>query len=219
VGYAGVFEYDLTTRLLIKRYVLSNRRAPHLFGDLVVGRAGILYVTDSLDRAVYRLDGARGTFDRWLESDGFASPQGIAFSEDERYLFMADYSFGIFRIDVQSRDIRLLPYPDDMVILGIDGLARHGKDLIAIQNGVRPHRVVRLELNRQQDRITGWEVLEANHPGFNEPTLGVVVRGTGGGGNAYFYIANSHWSAFDREGGLRKDAALTPPAIFRLPLE
>jgi sugar lactone lactonase YvrE len=219
VGYAGVFEYDLATRLLIKRYVLSNRRASHLFGDLVLSRAGMLYVTDSLDRAVYRLDGARGTFDRWLESDRFTSPQGIAFSHDERYLFMADYSFGIFRIDVESRDIRLLPYPDDMVILGIDGLAGHGKDLVAIQNGVRPHRIIRLRLNARQDRITAWEVLQANHPEFNEPTLGVVVRGTGDGSDAYYFVANSHWGAFDREGGLRKDAGLTPPVIIRLPLE
>ncbi len=209
---------------MINRYVLSNRRAKHLFGDMTLSRAGFIYVSDSLDRAIYRLDGATGTFDRWLESDLFVSPQGLALSGDERVLFVADYSHGIFRVGVNDRAVRLLPYPDDMTMLGIDGLAWHDGDLVAIQNGVRPHRVIRLKLNKNMDRIVGWEVLEANHPGFDEPTLGVVVRessgrGANGGSALFYYVANSHWGAFDRQGNLRENAELTVPLVLRLPLD
>jgi hypothetical protein len=222
VGWAGVFEYDLTTRLPIERYVLSNRRVAHLFGDLAVARGGAVYVTDALEGSIYRLDGAAGTFERWIHSEGwtpFASPQGIVFSRDERHLFVADYSYGVFRIGVEDREVRLLPYPDDLAIVGIDGLARHGRDLIAIQNGVKPHRVIRLGLDDARGRIVEWETLQANLPGSDEPTLGVVVGDRGGWGADFYYIANSHWGAFDRQGRLREDARLTPPLIFRLRLD
>jgi hypothetical protein len=68
---------------------------------------------------------------------------------------------------------------------GIDGLVLHGSDLIAVQNGFRPHRVVRLRLDIARERITAVEILERNHPEFDEPTLGVVVDG------AFYYVANS----------------------------
>jgi len=35
---------------------------------------------------------------------------------------------------------------DGPCLLGIDGLERHGNDLIAIQNGIQPPRVVRIVL-------------------------------------------------------------------------
>jgi hypothetical protein len=217
-GYAGVFKYDLTTRVVIKRYVLSNTRGQHLFGDITLARTGDVYVTDSAEGSIYRIDRG-GAFERWLESDRFASPQGIVFSEDERYLFLADYSYGVFRIEVKNRAVERLSYPDDLVVMGIDGLTYYGGSLIAIQNGVRPHRVIRLQLNAKQDRIDGWEVLEANHAEFEEPTLGIVVPKPAGQGAMFYYIANSHWGAFDREGKLRESADLTPPVVLQLDLD
>jgi hypothetical protein len=223
VGYAGVFKYDLTTRLVMERFVLSNSRGQHLFGDMALSRSGDVYVSDGAAKSIYRV-GGDGVFERWIESDRFSSLQGIAFSGDERYLFVADYSYGVFRIEVKNREVRSLPYPDDLVVLGIDGLSYHDSSLIVIQNGVLPHRVLRLRLNDRQDRIESWEVLAANHPDFDEPTLGVIVPGparpgaTRRGGSFYF-VANSHWGAFDRDGKLRSGADLAPPVILKLDLE
>jgi DNA-binding beta-propeller fold protein YncE len=219
IGYAGVFEYDLTSRLLVKRFVLSNARAKHLLGDMALSRAGEVYVTDSAEGSIYRVGGAGGVFERWLESERFSSPQGIAFTDDERHLFVADYSYGVFRIDTRNRELRLLPTPHDLTALGIDGLAYYKNSLIAIQNGVRPHRVVRLALSGNDDRIVDWEVLEANHPDFDEPTLGVVVPGPRRNTASFCYVANSHWGAFDRNGKLREDADLSPPVILKLDLD
>lgn len=218
VGYAGVFKYDLTTRMVIKRYVLSNERGQHLFGDMTLAREGDVYVTDSAERSIYRIDRG-GAFERWLETDRFASPQGIVFSEDERYLFVADYSHGVFRVELKNRAVERLSYPDDLVVMGIDGLAYYDGSLIAIQNGVRPHRVVRMRLSAEQDRIDDWEVLEANQADFEEPTLGLVVPDPAGRGATFYYVANSHWGAFDREGRLRQDDDRTPPVILQFGLE
>jgi sugar lactone lactonase YvrE len=220
LGYAGVFKYDLSSRLVIERYILSNARGKHLFGDMTISRAGDVYVTDSIDRAIYRIDGRTGTFERWMDPNPlFSSPQGISFDDEEHYLFVADYSYGIFRVGVEDREVRPLPYPDDLAVLGVDGIAYYGDGLIAIQNGVRPNRVIRLHLSSKQDRITGWETLEANHPEFDEPTLGIVVRGPARRGATFFYIANSQWGAFDREGKLRPDADLVEPVILKIDLD
>jgi len=219
LGYAGVFKYDLTSRLVVERYLLSNARGKHLFGDMTITRAGDLYITDTIEKSIYRIGGKTGAFERWVDpSPVFSSPQGVALDDEERYLFVADYSHGVIRVGMRNREIRPLPYPDDLAVLGIDGIAFYENHLIAIQNGVRPHRVVRLRLNDKMDRVTGWEVLEANHPDFDEPTLGVVVRGPARQDAAFYYVANSHWGAFDREGELRADAELTPPVILKINL-
>jgi hypothetical protein len=219
IGCAGIFEYDLTSRLPVKRFLLSNAHGKHLFGDMALARSGEVYVTDGIERSIYRVGGQSGTFERWFESERFASPQGIAFSDDERHLFVADYSYGVFRIDVKTRAMRLLPGPDNLAVLGIDGLTFYDNTLVVIQNGVKPHRVMRLGLNEARDRIVDWEVLEANHPDFDEPTLGVVVPGPERKTASFYYIANSHWGAFDRNGKLREDAALSSPVILKLNLD
>jgi hypothetical protein len=64
---------------------------------------------------------------------------------------------------------------DDVLALGIDGLYAVGRDLVGIQNGIAPHRVVRLRLDARGDRIVSVEVLERARPDYAEPTLGVVV--------------------------------------------
>ena len=71
-----------------------------------------------------------------------------------------------------------------------DGLVRHGGDLVGIQNGIEPNRVVRMRLNKTGDTIDAVEVLEMNHPDFGEPTLGVVV------GKELFFVANNPISQF-----------------------
>jgi hypothetical protein len=58
-------------------------------------------------------------------------------------------------IDRASRSISVLPGPDTVVTMGIDGLYYHDGSLIGIQNGLTPHRVVRLKLSPSGDRPAG----------------------------------------------------------------
>ncbi len=70
-----------------------------------------------------------------------------------------------------------IPVPPDLALNGIDGLTIFGRSLIAIQNGILPHRVVRLDLAPGGRKISKAAILEMNHPDFDEPTLGVVADG------------------------------------------
>ena len=64
------------------------------------------------------------------------------------------------------RSSRLLEAADDVLALGIDGLYFVDGSLIGIQNGVTPHRVVRLRLGAGGDRVEHAEVLERAQPGL-----------------------------------------------------
>jgi hypothetical protein len=99
-----------------------------------------------------------------------------------------------------------------VALIGIDGLYFYRGSLIAIQNGTRPHRVVRISLSADLKRAEGLTILEANNPLFDEPTLGVVVR------DDFYYVANSQWGAFDRAGLIASPEKLRETLILKTKL-
>lgn len=163
----------------------------HWFGDLVLTTDGSVIISDSLSDTLYWIDKGEGPLSEFLSHEDFPSPQGLTLSEDGQYLFLADYAMGLFRIDLETKKVLRLQPSDNFAPYGIDGLYTYGTDLIAIQNGTRPQRVIRIKLNDEQDAIKDYEVLAANHPDFLEPTLGEVV------GDTFHFIANSGWPLFN----------------------
>jgi hypothetical protein len=127
-------------------------------------------------------------------------------------LYVADYSRGILRIDLATRAVRLLETADDVLALGIDGLYLVEGSLVGIQNGVAPHRVVRLRLDASGNRVEHAEVLERARPDYAEPTLGVVVD------HDLFYVAASQWERFRDDGTIDAPDTLWPPLVLRLRL-
>jgi sugar lactone lactonase YvrE len=210
-GISAVFKYDLTNGKLIKKYQLPNQPKPHWLGDLVVAGNGDVFISDSLTPAVYLISRQKDEMQLFLENESFVSPQGLDFSTDESRLFVADYSKGIFSIDLKSKKITGL-VSTESTTLGIDGLYFYKGSLIGIQNGTNPHRVVRMRLSKDYSRIEKFETLEANNPLFDEPTLGVIVKDT------FFYIANSQWGAMDKNGQLEADDKLREPVILKIKL-
>lgn len=210
-GKSGVFKYDLRTGKLLKKYLLSNTDAKHALGDLIIAKNGDVFASDSVSPNIYRIANGKDELEIFLTSDNFASLQGLAFSPDEKILFAADYSKGIFRIGMNDKKISQIGVDANTNPIGIDGIYFDRGNLIAIQNGFRPHRVARFFLNKDFSAVTKSETLEANHADFNEPTLGVLV------GKDFYYIANSQWALTNDDGSLADDK-LKEPVILRLKL-
>jgi hypothetical protein len=210
-GRSGVFKYDLRSGRLLKKYLLSNDAGKHALGDLIIAKNGDVFASDSVAPNIYRIETKRDELEVFLTSDNFASLQGLAFSADEKILFAADYSKGVFRIGMNDRKVLQLGVDANTNPIGIDGLYFHRGNLVAIQNGFRPHRVVKFLLNKDASAILKSETLEMNHADFNEPTLGVKV------GNDFYYIANSQYELMDKDGKLAEDK-LKEPVILRLRL-
>ncbi|MHB8054745.1 MAG: SMP-30/gluconolactonase/LRE family protein [Candidatus Aminicenantales bacterium] len=210
-GRTGVLQYDLARGTLAGKFSFPEKG--HLFGDLALHPSGDIYVTDSNSPAIYKLTpGKAAKWENVLKGESFLNLQGLDFSDDGKLLFVADYLKGIFVIDLDSREPALLAAPENAALVGIDGLYYHNGGLIAVQNGVAPHRVIRVILDKSRRKIAGVDILENNHRLFNEPTLGVIVN------NIFYYIANSQWNAFDEKGKLAAEDKLQRPVILSLAL-
>jgi sugar lactone lactonase YvrE len=211
-GRSGLFAFDLGTGELRGRYLIPPDGQAHALGDVIVSRTGDVYATDSRAPAIYRVPRGADSIERFLTSPLLLSAQGLALDGDERTMYVVDYSRGLLRVDLAARAVRPVATNPGALALGIDGLYRVGDDLVGVQNGVEPHRVVRLHLERGGDRITTVEVLERARPDYAEPTLGVVVQG------ALYYVANSQWERFKDDGTIDSPERLRRPLVLRLPL-
>jgi hypothetical protein len=211
-GISGIFKYDLRTKKLIKKYLLPSQPKPHWLGDLALNANGDVFASDSITPGIYKLDRERDSLEVFLENDAFVNPQGLAFSADEKRMFMADYLKGVFAIEMKSKTVSLLAPASSMTTLGLDGLYYHKGKLVGVQNGVRPNRLVELSLNGEGTKIEQLKVLEANNAVFDEPTLAVLT------GDTLFYIANSQWATIDEKGVLAAEDKLRNPIVLKLRL-
>ena len=160
-----------------------------LLGDMTIGRAGDIFVSESIHGAVFRLRSGSGRMERLDTPGEFASPQTPALSPDEKTLYVADYMRGIAALDLATGRLSWLKPVDGIALAGIDGLYLYRDSFLAVQNGTAPPRIIRFSLDLRQQ-----QVLEANTPELGEPTHGTLV------GNTFYYIANSGWPEYDDEG-------------------
>ncbi len=206
---AAIVTIDLTNGEILSRKEVEAGEA--LLGDLEVFGSR-LYASDSVTPRLFALDQDIGP--SVLSMDGrFANLQGLALDRKRRRLYVADYLVGLFRIDLDTGIVAAIGNPTGAHLGGIDGLYLHKGDLIGVQNGVSPQRIVRIDLNKTGEVAIGLRVLQQALPQWNEPTHGFVDR------DRFVYIATSNWPAFDDVGGVRDGARLAPLRIMSSPLQ
>ena len=181
----------------------------HVLADLTVARNGDVWVSDSVGGGIYRVPAGGAALEEVVPPGRLRSPQGLAFSADEKRLFGADYAGGLFVLDVAARRLAPLAHPDNVAVYGIDGLVATPAGLVAVQNGVQPHRLVLLRLDAAGARITSAEILDMNDKVI-EPTHAVVVGGD------VTYVATSQWRNFDGDGKLLDEKKTTPVVVRRV---
>jgi len=181
-------------------------------GDLAVASDGTVFVSDSTRGALLVLRGGNGEVQTLLAPGTVGSPQGLVVSPDGRTVVVTDYPSGLWRVDATSGAAVRLPTPEGASLIGIDGLILDGRRIYAIQNGVAPQRLLRIDLNADWTAIDGIEVLAANLPEIDEPTTGIVLDGD------LVFVARSQWSDFDGEGRPRTQD-MAPARIMRLALD
>jgi sugar lactone lactonase YvrE len=178
-------------------------------GDVAVASDGSIYASDGLNGAVYRCRPGCSALETLLAPGTLFSAQGLALSKDQRLLYIADRRYGIAALDRSSGRLLQVRGDETMMLDGIDGLVRHGRDLIGLQTAWHPQRIVRLRLSRDGLRVRRLDVLESNHPEWKEITLGAVA------GDRLFYVANAQWSRYG-EGGKQVAGAPALPTPIRV---
>lgn len=180
-------------------------------GDICTGK-NTLYVSDASSRSVLQLPNYEGDLRSLSRPKWLGSPQGIAEHQDATAILVADYSSGLHRIDLKTNEqVKLLP-PANSFLIGIDGIYRYKNDLIAIQNGSKPDRVLRIKLNGNWTEIESVDVLLQNDQYLSDPTTGIIV------GDSLYFVARSQWPEFS-DDGKSTSAIITPTVIGRLSLQ
>jgi hypothetical protein len=175
-GRTGVFGFDLGSGRLKAKLLADD--PGNGFNDLTMGRSGDMYISGST------LSVVRSGSDEIVPlrtSAPIVGSNGVALSPDEKQLFVTSYPVGIAVVDTASGDTTWLTAPKDTTLYGIDGLYWHEGDLIGVQNGVQPWRLVRLELNENSSAISNVRLLEFANNAIT-PTTGAIV------GDAIHYI-------------------------------
>jgi hypothetical protein len=186
---AFLARYDLSTRRLERTYALPADGRKHVLGDFLLGPDGMIYATDSVAPVIWRLAPGADHLENWLENPGFKSLQGVAFSADGHSLYVADYSLGLWRIDLAGRSAALVIVPAGTNLRGIDGLYAIPGGMIAIQNGLNPPRILHLTVDEDGAGVRARE-LRPDHPAWADLSLGQVI------GGRFHFIANSGWDLF-----------------------
>lgn len=207
-GRSALLRFDLRNGALRGTYAAPDTGA-HALGDLVVARSGAVYVSDGLGGGVYALAPGGDSLRVLVPRGAFRSPQTPALSSDERTLFVPDYSIGIAAVDIASGKVTWLTHSDSLALTGIDGMYRVGSDLIAIQNGSDPNRIVRLTLDHSMRRVTGAAAI-ARGPAASSLTHATVVRGW------LYFLTKSGWERAAEDGTMTAAAsAAEAPVIMR----
>lgn len=207
---AALVRIRISDGAIEKRYDFSAS-VPHVLGDLAIGPNGDVFVSDSRDPAVYRLRPGNDSLEI-VRNPLFRSLQGLAPTPDGRFVYLADYSHGMLRLDLADNSVVRLEDPPHATTLGNDGIAFFNGAIIAVQNGVAPSRIMRFELDREGKRIIAASVLDRNWKIADEPTIGTVV------GDEFVYVANSQSEKYNDDGSRKTNIPLTAPVLLAVPL-
>lgn len=208
---AAIVRVRIADGTIERRWDLPPAPRGHALGDVVIGPAGDVFVTDSNDPVLYRLRPGADTLEA-IRHPLFRSLQGMAAPPNANVLYVADYSHGLLRVDLGTRAVTRLADAPSTTSLGCDGLAWYRGGIVAVQNGVSPARIMRFVLDATGARIDGAELLDRNTLVADEPTIGTIV------GDLFVYVANSQWEKHTESGARIPARRLTAPILLGVPL-
>jgi sugar lactone lactonase YvrE len=150
------------------------------YGDIAVGRDGAVYVGNPRSGRLHVLRAGARSVEELLAPGPLRSPQGMIATPDGRRLLIADYASGLATLAPDTRTVVRLESPAGFDLSGIDGIVLSGNDVFALQNGVSPFRILRLQMDGTLSRILRvWVVAEfstVEPRAALEPTLGASTR-------------------------------------------
>ncbi|HKO81972.1 MAG TPA: hypothetical protein VJU78_16310, partial [Chitinophagaceae bacterium] len=174
---SAIYQYDIETGSLVKSFLLPVKNV--FLNDLTLSGNGDVYVTESMQNNIYRLQAGTDSIRLFLSPRPYTFLNGISFSDQPRKLFVSATE-GVLKIDIASGQYNLLNATDAINAKEIDGLSFYKNALIGHQST----KLVLFNLNEQQDSITSSIVLNSGAE-FDASTTGEQGNGF------YYFIVNS----------------------------
>ncbi|MBX3726708.1 MAG: hypothetical protein KF823_12420 [Xanthomonadales bacterium] len=209
-GRSALLKLSLEDGSLIAAYPAPEDGLPHVLNTIAVSPRGQVIVAEGLRGQLFRL--GESALEPLMAEPRLNRLRGLAFSGDGNTLYFSDYDMGLFGLDLtrgMAFDVR---HPGAVILHGIEDIFVYEGQIVAIQSGTSPQRVLRIKLDDAGRAIAQAVPIEANQPGFDSPTRGVLVD------DQLYYIANTQRGYYDSYGLLRSGRELPPVRVFRTPV-
>lgn len=207
-GKAGIFEFDLASGKFLKKYILPQGDGAHVLTSIVVGKDGVVYAADGPRRVIFKLEGS--ALKSIVVNPRLTGITGLALTDDGKTLYIADYAMGIFGFDLTKAAAFELGYdPSKLVLGGIDSMYWYDGNLVVVESGMVPRRVLRVKPSDDGHSIVTVMPLDVAQPAFENLGQAAVA-----GDNLYF-VANRQDGLYDDNGVLTDAAKLEATRIFR----
>lgn len=204
-GRSALFEFNLETLDLIHRYPVPVDGRPHILGNMVSNQQGDIFIADRLYPFVFKKPVNEQKIKAIMASREMVSMRGVAMQPDGRIMYLADREMGIMVVDIEAGRAGALQLPANLNLGGIDGMYLWENRLVIIQNGIKPQRVMRLQLDASGTRVESVQPLAVAQPDFDYPSFGTIK------GKDLVYFANSQ---------VANDKAKSQPVkVLRTPLD
>lgn len=197
-GLSGVFKYHLSTGKLIQSYLLPTKGGPSLIRSMHLTNEGDIYLVESVRNLILKLPKDKEVFHIAFETKEYKHLNRVTSDETGKILYVSDDKKGIVILNLAQKEVYTISNKIELNLTDISDLIFDDNGLIIIQNGFKPERIMRLQLNKNKFVVDHIFPIEVANPKFNVPTYGVVIE------EGLFYIANSQSPKTNLFGGLNK---------------
>lgn len=203
-GAGALAEIDLKTGAVRRTLPLPSPQrgeAMSQLGHIALASDGTVYLPDSGEPVLWRLAPGGAALEVAIESQEFLGLQGMAITPSG-VAVLADRINGLLRVELAIGTVQRLEPPAKSTLVGIDGIAAGpGNSVIAIQNDVRPLRVLRVDFDPSIETVRAVTVLESAHLTMSAPKLGAI-----GPDGDFYFAGNGGWTRFEGDS-----PSATPP--------
>jgi sugar lactone lactonase YvrE len=213
-GLAALVEIDLGSGAVRRSFPTpraAGSGAGHRLTDVALGEDGSVWAIDAGTPILWRLRPGNDALEPAVESPEFFTLQGLCVLPTGTVL-VADQLNGLVRVDPARGLATMLTPPENVTLGDLNSLtlAPDGS-VLALQTGVRPNRILRIEVEPDAEAIARVRVLESGHVAMGAPSQGCL-----GPNEDFHFVGHAGWSRFTAGDGAPTAPRLVP--IFRTKL-
>lgn len=186
---AALYQFDIESKMMINKYVFTADKKI-FFNDLCFDNNQNIYITDSDNMDLYKLDKESGKLELFFKDEIIRYPNGICFDPVNNNLIIASGDEGLVKLSLDDKKASIIGMPNGQSV-GLDGIYYHQQTIIGIFNGsddLSKHKVLRFYLNEAGNRIIYTDTVSSDD--MNIPTTGVLD------GERFYYLSKTYLADF-----------------------
>lgn len=190
--HGALFEFDLESLDILASYSLPANMPDHDLGGLVLTEDGTVYVIDRINPIIYQKRPEGRHLEAFVSAAELVELTDITAAPDNSRIFVSDAVMGVFVVDPAAQQAAFLSGPETLNMGGISGIEYVDGQLVIVQSGISPQRIMRLKLDSTGSAVSEVSPMAIALKQFDRPGITSIRDGD------VYYFANTQ-SAKDAE--------------------